>query len=40
MTGLLILFGGMALFVTIIGTMDLIARRQKREERARSKESR
>jgi hypothetical protein len=39
MTGLLILFGGMLLFVSIIGTMDLIARRQERQERERSKES-
>ena len=31
MTGFLILFGGMALFVTIIGVMDLIGRRQRRK---------
>ena len=37
MTGLLILFGGMALVVTIIGTMDLIGRRQERLERLKSK---
>ena len=30
-TNLLILFGGMALFVTIIGTMDLIGRRRQRK---------
>lgn len=31
MTGLFILFGGMALFVTIIGIIDLIGRRQQRK---------
>lgn len=35
MTGLLILFGGMALFVTIIGTLDLIGRRRQRKESGR-----
>ena len=40
MAGLLILFGGMVLFATIIGTWDLIARRQERLERLRSKEQR
>lgn len=40
MTGLLVLFGGMALFVTLIGTWDLIARRQERLERLKSKEQR
>jgi nitrate reductase gamma subunit len=35
-TNLLIIFGGMALFVTIIGTMDLIGRRQQRKAQKRS----
>lgn len=35
MTGLLILFGGMALFVTIIGTLDLIGRRRQRRSSER-----
>lgn len=30
MTGLIILFGGITLFVTIIGTLDAIGRRQQR----------
>jgi hypothetical protein len=38
MTGFLILFGGMALVVTIVGTMDLMGRRQERLERLGSKE--
>jgi hypothetical protein len=42
MIGLYVLFGGMILFVSIIGTMDLIARRQdrlEREERKRRKQA-
>ena len=35
MIGLLILFGGMALFVTILGTLDLIGRRQQRKKSQR-----
>lgn len=31
MTGLIILFGGIVLIVTIIGTLDLIGRRQQRK---------
>ena len=31
MTGLLILFGGIALIVTIVGTMDVIGRRRLRK---------
>jgi len=33
---LLILFGGMALFVTIIGTLDVIGRRQQRKASGKS----
>jgi hypothetical protein len=39
MTGLVILLGGMLLLVSILGTMDLIARRQERQERERAKGS-
>ena len=40
MTGLLILFGGMALFATIIVAMDLIAERRERLDKSRPKNSR
>jgi len=35
MTGLIILFGGITLFVTIIGTLDAIGRRQQRKAQHR-----
>jgi hypothetical protein len=38
--GLYILFGGIMLFVSILGTMDLIARRRERLEKEHSKTSR
>jgi hypothetical protein len=37
MTGLLVLFGGMALFATIIVVMDLIAERREQREKDHSK---
>jgi hypothetical protein len=36
-TSLAILFGGMALFVTIVGTMDVIGRRRQRAASAQTK---
>ena len=37
MTGLLILFGGISLFATIIVAMDLIAERREQREKDHSK---
>jgi hypothetical protein len=40
MTGLLVLFGGMALFATIIVVMDLIAERRERLDKSTAKHTR
>jgi len=32
MTGIYIMLGGMVLFATVIGTLDLLSRRQKRRQ--------
>jgi hypothetical protein len=39
MTFFLVLFGGIALFVTIIGTLDLIGRRRQRQSQHPAREA-
>lgn len=40
MTGFFILFGGITLFATVIGVLDLLARREKRREKEAALSSR